>query len=203
MSTTTIPLLVVVGATGNQGSSVIRTFQSDAPSWRIRGLTRNTDTASSRSLASTGVEMVQANLDDPASLTTAFADATAIFAVTDFWGPFSNPQNQEKAKKEGKIINVWAYDYEVRQAKNIFAAAAEVKGLQRFVFSSLSNAKKWSHGKYQWVYHFDGKTDAVEYGKEHYPALWAKTSIILVGGYLSNFSTGGFFMPKKVSRRRR
>jgi uncharacterized protein YbjT (DUF2867 family) len=82
------PLLVVVGATGTQGSSVVHTFLSASPPWRIRGLTRNPSSAASKALTAKGVEMVAADLDDSSTLPAAFAGATAIFAVTDFWGPF-------------------------------------------------------------------------------------------------------------------
>ncbi|KAI9041080.1 putative hscarg dehydrogenase [Aspergillus affinis] len=85
-------LIVVLGATGNQGGSVIKSFIKD-PAWRIRALTRNTSSASAQALRESGVEVVQANLDDPSSLEAAFQDANAIFAVTDFWNSFANPEN--------------------------------------------------------------------------------------------------------------
>ncbi|KAF4468837.1 hypothetical protein FALBO_4248, partial [Fusarium albosuccineum] len=59
--------------------------------------------------------------------------------------------------------------------------------LERFILSSLSNATKWSGGKYTHVYHFDSKAKAVDYAKETYPELWAKTSIYEAGLFLSNF----------------
>jgi NmrA-like family len=72
------PLITVVGATGAQGSSVVHTFLSACPSWRIRGLTRNPSSAASKALAAKGVEMVAADLNDPSTLPAAFAGATAI-----------------------------------------------------------------------------------------------------------------------------
>lgn len=77
-------LIVVVGATGNQGSSVVSTFQKDS-AWHIRGITRNIDSAPAQALVAKGVEMVTADLDDVSSLDAAFAGATVIFGVTDFW----------------------------------------------------------------------------------------------------------------------
>jgi uncharacterized protein YbjT (DUF2867 family) len=76
-------LIVVVGATGNQGGSVARLFAKE-PGWRVRGITRNPEKLSNSYLREAGVEMVAADLDDPASLEKAFEGANAIFAVTDF-----------------------------------------------------------------------------------------------------------------------
>ena len=64
-------LVVVLGATGSQGGSVISTFVNK-PGYRIRGVTRNADSARARDLASRGIEIVAANLDDEASLSRAF-----------------------------------------------------------------------------------------------------------------------------------
>ena len=196
MSSKTQNLIVVVGATGAQGSSVVRTFLLEQ-GWRVRGLTRDTRGKRSQELAAKGVEMVTANLDDPTSLESAFDGATAIFAVTDFWGPFTDPANHSKVKP-GQTINKWSYEHELQQAKNIFHAAAKIKSLQRFVWSGLSNVEKWSKGKYTWVYHFQSKADATEHLKEGYPELWKETSVIQVGWYASNHSRSPFMQPVKV-----
>lgn len=68
-------LLVVVGATGTQGSSVITHFLKEEPEYRLRGLTRNTTSPKAQALAAKGIEMVQANLNDPPSITSAFEGA--------------------------------------------------------------------------------------------------------------------------------
>merc|ERR1712070_1148422 len=76
-------LLVVVGATGQQGRSVIQWFQQNEPSIRIRGLTRSPTSDAATSLASTGVEVIKADLNDFQSLQLAFKGANYIFAYTD------------------------------------------------------------------------------------------------------------------------
>lgn len=89
MAVTSLPLLVVLGATGNQGGSVISYFLAQSPqTYRLRGLTRNASSASAQALTGQGVEMVAGDLDDLSSLGRAFEGADAIFAVTDFWGPY-------------------------------------------------------------------------------------------------------------------
>jgi uncharacterized protein YbjT (DUF2867 family) len=118
-STDTLPLLVVIGATGNQGGSVVSRFLSLSPStYRIRGLTRNPSSAASQALVSKGVEMVAADLDDPASLDRAFEGASAIFATTDFWAPYHNPANKDKGKENGILRNEWVYRYELQQGRH-------------------------------------------------------------------------------------
>ena len=80
-------IIVVVGATGKQGSSVAHTFL-ESPNWHVRCLTRNPSSQASQSLLSLGAEIVQADLSDISSLYPAFANAHTIFANTDFWGTY-------------------------------------------------------------------------------------------------------------------
>ena len=193
-----LPLLVVIGATGTQGGSVLNHLISLSTSpYRLRGITRNTTSEAAQTLASRGVEMVSANLDDPASLSKAFEGANAIFSVTDFWAPFYTPSSRAAAAAAGKSINEWVYDYELQQGKNVFDAAAKVSTLERLVFSSLADVRKWSGGKYTQVWHFDGKAHAEEYARKTHPELWKMTSVLQVGWYLSNWLMHPHLAPKK------
>ena len=70
-------LLTVVGATGTQGSSLIDAASEDG-SFRIRGLTRNPSSEKAKALAAKGVEVVQADINDYASLVKAFEVSTAL-----------------------------------------------------------------------------------------------------------------------------
>ncbi|KAL6229310.1 hypothetical protein BDW75DRAFT_225285 [Aspergillus navahoensis] len=191
-------LIVIIGATGNQGGSVANVFLEE-PGWKVRALTRNTSSTKSQALAARGAEVVQADIDAPATLLTAFEGANAIFAVSDYWGLFGDPANKDKAQP-GQPLNVWVAEHETQQLKNIIDAAAKVPNLERFILSSLSDATKWSKGVYTHVYHFDSKAKAAEYGRETYPDLWAKTSIYQAGLFLSNFtSKTGMSPPVKNS----
>ncbi|KAJ5758020.1 uncharacterized protein N7511_006714 [Penicillium nucicola] len=185
-------LIVILGATGNQGGSVAEVFLRE-PQWRVRAVTRNPTSTKAQALAARGAEVVQADLDSPSTLVSAFENAHAIFAVSDFWGLYFNPANQAKAK--GQPLNVWAANHETEQLKAVIAAAVGVPTLERFVLSSLSNATKWSQGKYTHVYHFDSKAKAEVWGKETYPELWKKTSIFQAGFFLSNFVSNPNFQP--------
>ncbi|KAF4438697.1 nitrogen metabolic regulation nmr [Fusarium acutatum] len=178
-------LIVILGATGNQGGSVAEAFLSE-PGWKVRALTRNTSSAKAKALSSKGAEVVQADLDDPSSLKAAFEGAQAIFAVSDFWGLYYNESNRSKTKP-GQALNDWAAQHEEQQLKNVIDIAAKVPKLERFILSSLSHSEKWSKGKYTRVYHFDGKARATEYAQKEHPDLWAKTSVYQAGLFLSNF----------------
>ncbi|KAM0476055.1 hypothetical protein ACHAP7_007163 [Fusarium lateritium] len=192
---TTKKLIVVAGATGGQGGSVVSTFLHD-PEWLVRGITRNPSSPKAKSLKACGVDMVQADLDDKASLSNAFQDANAIFAVSDFWGIYNDPRNRDKPKL-GQPRNEWTKAQETQQLKNIIDEAAEFTSLERFIISSLPNVTKLTGGRYTNVCHHDSKADAVEYGEQHQPHLWSKTSVFLPGYFLSNFLSHPMTQPTR------
>ncbi|KAK4164000.1 hypothetical protein QBC43DRAFT_318536 [Cladorrhinum sp. PSN259] len=188
-STENKKLVVVVGATGNQGGSVARRFLKD-PQFKVRGLTRNVESDASKALAALGVEMVTAELDDVESLKAAFAGANVIFSVTQYWEPFFRPDCRAKAKELGITCRKFAYDVELRQGKNIADAAATVVDTldaNGFLVSTLSNARKCSGGRFQDLYHFDSKADVFpDYVDPTYPALAAKMSCIQTGFFTTS-----------------
>ncbi|KAF5657520.1 nitrogen metabolic regulatory protein [Fusarium heterosporum] len=187
-------LIVVIGATGGQGGSVVNTFLHD-PGWLVRGITRNPSSLKAEVLKACGVELVQADLDDRASLSNVFQDANAIFAVSDFWGIYNDPNR--KNPKPGQPRNEWAKEQETQQLKNIIDEAAKVANLERFVISSLPNVTKLTGGKYTNVCHYDSKANAIEYEEQHQPDLWSKTSVYLPGYFLTNFVTHPMAQPTR------
>ncbi|KAK1634541.1 NmrA-like family protein [Colletotrichum phormii] len=191
-------ILVVLGATGNQGGSVARAFLYDAAlasHWHIRGITRNPSSESATELSTHGAEMVSASLDSVLELESAFADATAIFAVTDFWSAILTEQVTSRVRKDGVNLAIATQDLEESWGRNIAMAAAEISTLERFIFSSLPPVSDLSLGKLKHIYHFDGKANIVKYIQREHPALWAKTSQILVGFYNSNILADSYFGP--------
>lgn len=189
-------IIAILGATGQQGGSIVNTFLEDASTWHIRGITRKKSSIKARVLADRGVEVVEADMSSPSTLDAAFQNANVIFAVSDFLGTYFSPENKEKPAP-GQALNAWVAEEEARQLKNVIMAAAKITSLERFVFSSLSNVTKWSKGKYTHVYHFDGKASAEEYGKLEYPELWAKTSVLQAGIFLNTFAKPTF-LPRMV-----
>lgn len=148
-------------------------------------------------MESQGVEVLAGDLDDLDSLKKAFQGANVIFGTTDFWGHIGDPATQKLAAEQKRTPNEVAFDREVSQAKNIIdAAAATVETLDRLVLSTLSDTRKWSNGTLKHNYHFDSKAEAIYYLKKTYPKLMAKTSLLMLGYYASNWkSTLG--APKK------
>lgn len=78
-------LLVIFGATGNQGGSIID-FVLNSPElstqYKIRGVTRNPSKAASLALVEKGVEVVTGDLNDNDSIKRAVEGAYTVFAIT-------------------------------------------------------------------------------------------------------------------------
>jgi len=121
-------LIAVIGATGQQGSSVVRALQAQGQ-FKVRALTR--DPAKHRGLAD---EVVKADLDRPDTLQAAFAGAHGVFLVTNFWEPGTEELKQATAAVQ----------------------AAKAAGVKHFVWSTLPDVEAISGGKLH-VPHFSGK----------------------------------------------
>jgi hypothetical protein len=140
---------------------------------------------------------VEADIGDVSTLKVAFAGATAIFAMTDYWAPFRSPSAHAKLPK-GQSLREYAYDDEIRHGTNIANAAAEVPTLTRFIWSALPSPKKASSGKYSGIYHFDSKGAVTEYIREKQPHLAKMMSVIYISFYISNLIMYDMMKPKKV-----
>jgi NAD(P)-dependent dehydrogenase (short-subunit alcohol dehydrogenase family) len=125
MTTSPKKIIVVVGATEDQGSSVARTFLS-LPNWHVRCLTRNPSSTAAQTLSRLGVELVQADLSDLASINRAFASANTIFANTDFRTTYLDPSTPAKSTAANKTSSELAFDLEISHGTNIAKAAAGV-----------------------------------------------------------------------------
>ncbi|PSN71616.1 NAD(P)-binding protein [Corynespora cassiicola Philippines] len=183
-------LVVIIGVTGNQGGSVANAFLQQ-PAWRVRGLTRDPESIASQHLSARGVEMVKADLHCPDTLKNVFNGANLVFSVTDFWMPYFDPINRTRAQELGKTIGQYAYELELEQGRNIVdAVAKEVDGLDRvgFIASTLSSARKCSHGRYKELWHFDSKADIFpDYVEENYPDLAKKMSYLHTGYFFTSW----------------
>jgi uncharacterized protein YbjT (DUF2867 family) len=83
--------------------------------WHVRALTRKPKAEKARVLAGLGAEVIEADMNDPASLRAPFAGASGVFSV----------QNGLKA----------GFDKEVRQGRNV-ADAAQAAGVTHLVYLS-------------------------------------------------------------------
>ncbi len=109
--------VLVTGASGQQGGSVIRALIDRG--YHVRALTRNDDTDWARSMAERGVEIAVGNLTDVASLKSSLTGVDTVFLVTT---PF----------EEG-------VDVETEQGIRMIEAAAEAN-VGHLVFSSVASA---------------------------------------------------------------
>lgn len=112
-------IVSVTGATGRQGSAVVRALLTEG--WRVRGLTRAPGRAPARVLSALGAEMVAADMDDPASLDRAFDGAYGVYSVQNFMTA--------------------GLDGEVRQGRNV-AEAAHRAGAGHLVYGSAGTGRR-------------------------------------------------------------
>ncbi|KAJ2559236.1 hypothetical protein EV175_000433 [Coemansia sp. RSA 1933] len=142
----------IIGATGNQGGSVLRSLHTTGK-YKLIAITRNTSSAAAKEIKAKypDVELAAANVDDIESLKKAFKGADFVFGMTQFFQP----------EVMGKI-EAGNLDVEYNQGKNIVDAAIDA-GVKDVIFSTLPSMKEISGGKYTKVYHFEGKHKIEEY----------------------------------------
>ncbi|MGA7395270.1 MAG: NmrA/HSCARG family protein [Terrimicrobiaceae bacterium] len=166
-------IITVFGATGAQGGGLIRAILADKNSeFTVRAVTRDTNSDKAKELAGLGAELVQADVDDPASVNKALEGAYGAYFVTFFWAHFS-------AEKE------------IAEAR-MFAEAAKKAGLQHAIWSTLEDTREFVplsdnrmptlHGKYK-VPHFDGKGESDHF----FTDAGVPTTFLLASFYWDNF----------------
>ncbi|KAL8688894.1 MAG: hypothetical protein Q9224_004772 [Gallowayella concinna] len=159
-------ILVVFGATGNQGGSVIESVLGNSKlssEFKIRGVTRDPSKPKGQALAEKGVEVVKADLSDKESIQKVINGSHAVFAVTNYWEYMSK-------------------DIEVTQGKNI-ADACKSAGVSLLIWSSIPHAGRMTNGKLSHLPHFDAKADVADYIREQkIPACFLNA-----GCFMSNF----------------
>jgi uncharacterized protein YbjT (DUF2867 family) len=158
--------ILVFGATGAQGGSVARALLSRGK-FAVRALTRKTDSPAANALRDLGAEIVQGDLDDPASLAAALEGVYGVFGVTNFWEHF------------GK---------EAEQGRNLVKAVADAH-VQHFIFSTLPPIEKETNGALKSP-HFDLKAEHEDYAR----SLGIPATFIHMPFYYENFLY--FFPPK-------
>ncbi|KAH8670141.1 hypothetical protein BGZ60DRAFT_375037 [Tricladium varicosporioides] len=186
-------IIVITGITGKQGGSVANVFLR-YPAWEVRAITRDPTKPSAQHWAEKGVKLIQADQDDLESLKKAFVGAHAIFAMTDFWNPMYDPKSAIEAQEQGITINEFCYNLESKRGKNMaIAANTALSTLERFVYSSLSNSRRLSGGKYRQNWHFDSKARVVDFIRydPNMTELSTRTSFLEVGLYIDNWKLSG------------
>lgn len=149
-------IIAVIGATGAQGGGLVRAIQEDSNGeFRARALTRDAGSEKAKELEQLGAEVVEADIDDRASIERAFDGAYGAYCVTFYWAHMS----PEREKAEARTM----------------AQAAKRAGLQHVIWSTLEDTRKWVPlsdnrmptlmGEYK-VPHFDAKGESDKYFTE-------------------------------------
>jgi uncharacterized protein YbjT (DUF2867 family) len=136
MSSNNKKLIAVFGATGQQGSGVVRALQASSQ-FKVRALSRNP--AKHRDLAD---EVVEADLNRSEILKAAFEETHGVFLVTS-WENGTD---------------------EIKQATAAVRAAKDA-GVKHFVWSTLPDVEQISGGRFD-VPHFTGKAKVDRIVKE-------------------------------------
>jgi uncharacterized protein YbjT (DUF2867 family) len=143
-------VIAVLGATGAQGSGLVRAIMADkSGEFTARALTRDVNSDKAKALAQLGAEVVAVDIDNYESLKKAFTGAYGVYAVTFFWDHYS----PEKEMEEARLI----------------AKAAKETNIKHIIWSTLEDTRKFIplddnrmptlQGKYK-VPHYDGKGEA-------------------------------------------
>src|SRR2546425_5559745 len=147
--------VLITGATGRQGGAVIRHMSPKG--WKLRALARRPESAAARDLAQHGVEIVQGDLDDPASLEAAARGVYGVYSVQDFWST--------GARRE------------IQQGKNL-ADAAQKAGVEHFVYSSVGGAERNSG-----IDHWESKWEV----EKHIRKLGLPATMLRPAAFMENY----------------
>jgi hypothetical protein len=142
MSSTSKPLVTVVGALSKQGRSVVHSLL-ESGRYRVRALTRRVDAMEAQDLARRGAELMSMSLQagHASGLSDAFRGAHGAFLMTP---PIAPPAT-----------------YETALGCRLADAAVEA-GVQHIVFSALENVEAITHGT-KWAPHFTDKANIEDY----------------------------------------
>lgn len=170
----TTQTIAIVGATGNQGGSVLKTF-ANSNQYKVRALTRNPNSETVTKLESKypGVEWVKADLNDIDSLRKAFTGAYAVFGVTQ-----SADTDLVNQIKSGNL------DAEFDQGMNIIDAAI-AENVEVAIMSTGQSMAKLSNGKYTGALLVESKHRIAKYLDRKSDQI--KGVNVNMGFYLENF----------------
>ena len=157
-------IVLVTGATGRQGGAVVHHMLPKG--WKLRALTRESPSGrAAQQLAAMGLEVVQGDLEDSASLERAASGVYGVYSVQDFWAV--------GAKRE------------VQQGKNM-ADAAKKAGVDHFVYSSVGGAERNSR-----ITHWESKWEIEKYiRKVGLPATMIRPAAFMENYYIDQVEIG-------------
>lgn len=146
--------VAVLGATGNQGGSVVRSLLSattaDSDSWLVRAISQDPTSSKTQKFLTENqtpdkrLTIAFGDVYDATSLRAAFAGAYGVFAIT------------HEAKPGEVITEEQSLLHEIQAGKNIIRAAKEC-GVAHFVFSGLPDMVKATGGRFKGIHHMNNK----------------------------------------------
>ena len=160
-------LLVVFGATGQQGGSIISHVLDDtelSKQYKIRGITRDPSSSAAEALKKRGVDVAKADMTDPSSLSSVLKGAHTVFFLT------------------APVMGADAKNEEFAQGKGVVDVAV-AEGIQYMIFSTLPHVTRISGGKYTKVAAFDAKAEIEDYIR----TLPIKSAFFSPASFMQNF----------------
>lgn len=166
MSSSAKQTVIVFGATGSQGGSVLRNLLATGQ-YNVRAVTRNPSSPAAQELAKQGVQVVKGDASDPTSLAPVFEGASAAFLVTSFWDPTAQ-LNPETDWIQGKIL---------------VDAAVASKTVKFIVWSSLHDVDSDAQLSLK-VGHFTNKNKVEQYIRQQ---TSIQAAFVYPGFYMQNW----------------
>ncbi len=171
-SSTGRPVIVVLGATGNQGGGVVQALLKSGK-WHVRAGTSNPDSNKAKKLlegSKDSLELVEVHPYQVETLQKAFAGAYGVFAITSERHP------------DRKLVHEDEMTHEIEAGRNIVQAAVECN-VKHFVFSSLPDMTKVTSGRYPKLYHMNNKHAVEVVAREQ---LQQRVTCLVPGFFYSN-----------------
>lgn len=131
-------IILVTGATGNQGGVVAKSL-FEQNKFKVRAMVRDKTSDKSKALEAAGAELAEGDFDDGKSLEKALQNVHGVFSMQDF--------------RNGA-------DKEIAQGKALAEAAKKI-GVNHFVYSSVGSAERNTG-----IPHFESKYRVEEYIRE-------------------------------------
>src|SRR5215208_2386624 len=128
-------LILVSGATGQQGGAVARSLLEGG--FGVRALTRDPEKSAGKELAGLGAEVASGDLEDASSIERVLDGVHGVFSVQQFFEA--------------------GYEGEVRQGVRL-ADAAKSAGVEHYVYSSVGSAHRETG-----IPHFESKWEVEEH----------------------------------------
>ncbi|KAI0517576.1 putative cinnamoyl-CoA reductase [Xylaria bambusicola] len=169
-------VIVVIGATSNQGDGVVSALIGDPKAqWIVRGVTRDTSSPwakefmSKYEAAKDRVSLISGDVYSAESMRAALSGAYGVFLNTNqtvHGKTLVQPEELRQEVEQGRII----------------VDAAKHCGVKHFVFSSLPDMVKATGGRFTDIYHMDLKYEIEQYARSQLDCVTA----VIPGLFYSN-----------------